>query len=99
MRAKNDWLWQPPRETLEAITSVLGAHWAAAKSQQAQLFLPTSSWLHQSSWLRQPLGKLSWLSELTQLPWRGETPWRSRVATTERAAADSSDTLPDLHPC
>lgn len=95
MRAKNDWLWQPPGETIEAIGSVLSAHWAAAKSQQAQLFLPTSNWLHQSSWLRQPLGKLSWLS---QLPWRGETPWRS-AATTGPAAADSSDTLPDPHPC
>lgn len=96
MRSKNDWLWQPPGETIEAIASVLGAHWAAAKSQQMQLFsLPSSNWLRQSSWLRQPLSNLSWLS---QLPWRGETPWRSPL-TTLRAAADSSDTLPDLHPC
>jgi hypothetical protein len=96
VKSKNDWMWQPPGETIDAIASVLSAHWTAAKSQQMQLFsLPTSNWLRQSSWLRQPLGKLSWLS---QLPWRGETPWRSPL-TTLQVAADSSDTLPDPHPC
>ena len=97
VRAKNDWLWQPPGETIEAIASVLGAHWAAAKLQQTQLFtLPSRTWLRQAAWLRQPLGQLSWLS---QLPWRGETPWCSGPVTTSPAAEGSSDTLPDPHPC
>jgi hypothetical protein len=74
MRTKNGWLWQPPGETLDAIAAVLSAHWAAAKSQQVQLFCMSTG-----SWLR-------------QLPWRGQL-------TTSRAAADSSDTLPDPHPC
>ena len=75
MRSTDDWLWQPPGETIEAIAAVLGAHWAAAKSQQLQLFsLGTTG-----SWLRQ-------------------LDWRNRL-TTLRAAADSSDTLPDPHPC
>jgi hypothetical protein len=51
VKAKNDWLWQPPGETIEAIASVLGAHWAAAKSQQWPLFsFGTDSWLRQLSW-------------------------------------------------
>ena len=74
MQSKNDWLWQPPGETLDAIATVLSAHWAAAKSQQVQLFT-----LSRGSWLRQ-------------------LPWRSQL-TTLRAAADSSDRLPDPHPC
>jgi hypothetical protein len=74
MQKRNGWLWQPPGETLDAIATVLSSHWAAAKSQQAQLFT-----LRTGSWLR-------------QLPWRGQL-------TTLRAAADSSDTLPDPHPC
>ena len=42
-------LWQPPAETLEALGSVLGAHWrAAARSRAAWLFWPTSA-----SWLRE----------------------------------------------
>jgi hypothetical protein len=45
-------LWQPPGETIEAIAAVLGAHWAAAKSQQLQLFSleTTGSWLRQLGW-------------------------------------------------
>ena len=81
MESRNDWLWQPPGETIEAIATVLSAHWAAAKSQKMQLFcLPSGTWLRQAPWLRQPawLGRLSWLE---QLPWRGETPWRSPVTT------------------
>ena len=74
VKAKNDWLWQPPGETIEAIATVLGAHWAAAKSQQWPLF---------------SLGAGSWASRL---------PWRARL-TTAQEAADSSDTLPDPHPC
>ncbi len=57
MKAKNDWLWQPPGETIEAIASVLGAHWAAAKSQHWQLFsLGTGTW-----------PGLSWRARLTTL--------------------------------
>ena len=75
MKSRNDWLWQPPNETIEAIAAVLSAHWAAAKSQQLQLFsLGTPG-----NWLRQ-------------------LPWRNRL-TTLRAAASSSDRLPDPHPC
>ncbi len=74
MTKRNSWLWQPPNETIEAIASVLGAHWAAAKKQQAQLFS-----LRSGSWL----GQLSW----------------SRRITTAPEAEDSSDTLPDPHPC
>jgi hypothetical protein len=68
VKATNTWVWQPPTETIEAIASVLSAHWAAAKSQQWQLFWPSAG---------------SWRSQLTTL----------------REAADSSDTLPDPHPC
>ena len=41
-------LWRPPAETLEALGSVMGAHWrAAARSRAARLFWPVSgSWLH-----------------------------------------------------
>jgi len=41
-------LWRPPAETLEALGSVLGAHWrAAAGSRAVRLFGPTSA-----NWLR-----------------------------------------------
>jgi hypothetical protein len=41
-------LWRPPAETLEALGSVLGAHWrAAARTRTARLFSPANS-----SWLR-----------------------------------------------
>jgi hypothetical protein len=45
-------LWQPPGETIEAIAAVLSAHWAAAKSQQLQLFPlgTTGNWLRQLPW-------------------------------------------------
>jgi len=41
-------LRRPPAETLEALASVMGAHWrAAAKSRAARLFWTASgSWLH-----------------------------------------------------
>jgi hypothetical protein len=68
VKATNNWVWQPPTETIEAIASVLSAHWTAAKSQQLQVFWPCTG---------------SWRSQLTTL----------------REAADSSDTLPDPHPC
>jgi hypothetical protein len=48
VKAANSWVWQPPSETIEAIASVLGAHWAAAKSQQWQLF-----WVRGGSWRSQ----------------------------------------------
>jgi hypothetical protein len=72
--SRNDWAWQPPGETIEAIAAVLCAHWAAAKSQQQLFSLGTAG-----NWLR-------------QLPW-------SHRLTTLRAAAGSSDRLPDPHPC
>jgi hypothetical protein len=51
VKSRNDWLWQPPGETIEAIAAVLSAHWAAAKSQQLQLFsLGTGNWLRQLPW-------------------------------------------------
>ena len=55
MNSSNNWLWQPPAETIEAIAAVLGAHWAAAKSQQLQLFSlgTTGNWLRQLSWRNQ----------------------------------------------
>ena len=67
MKASRNWVWQPPTETIEALASVLSAHWAAAKSQQWETFWP----------------KASWRTQLTNV----------------REAADSSDTLPDPHPC
>jgi hypothetical protein len=40
-------LWQPPRETIEAIAAVLSSHWLAAKAHPERLFWPgTASWLH-----------------------------------------------------
>ena len=68
MKACKDWVWSPPTEAIEAIASVLSAHWAAAKSQQLSVFWPKSA---------------SWRTQLTNA----------------REAADSSDTLPDPHPC
>jgi hypothetical protein len=60
VKSSNDWLWQPPGETIEAIAAVLSAHWAAAKSQQLQLFsLGTAG-----NWLRQ----LPWRNGLTTSP-------------------------------
>ena len=51
MKTSNNWLWQPPGETIEAIANVLGAHWTAAKSQQMQLFSRRpGSWLQQLPW-------------------------------------------------
>ena len=42
-------LWRPPAETLDALGSVLGAHWrAAARSRAARLFGPANG-----SWLRE----------------------------------------------
>ena len=70
MKSTQSWVWQPPGETIEAIAAVLSAHWAAAKSQQLQLF---------------NLGSGNWLRQLR--------------LTTLREAADSSDRLPDPHPC
>jgi hypothetical protein len=48
-------LWQPPNETIEAIAAVLRAHWAAAKSQQLELFFlgTTGNWLRQLAWRNQ----------------------------------------------
>jgi hypothetical protein len=71
VKTANSGVWQPPVETIEAIAAVLGAHWAAAKSQQIQIFWPLAG---------------RWRSQLARL-------------TTLREAADSSDTLPDPHPC
>jgi hypothetical protein len=45
--------WQPSAETLDAFAAVLTSHWAAAKSQQAQLFWPKSS-----TWWRQQATRL-----------------------------------------
>ena len=54
MKATNNWVWQPPAETIEAIATVLSAHWAVAKSQQLQLFWPCAgSWLSQLTTLRE----------------------------------------------
>jgi hypothetical protein len=40
-------LWQPPGETLEAITAVLRSHWRAAGERTRELFWPNpGSWLH-----------------------------------------------------
>ena len=72
MKASKNWVWQPPAETIEAIASVLSAHWAAAKSQQ--------------------------LSDLLAVARPKAASWRTQL-TTAREAADSSDTLPDPHPC
>ena len=49
-------LWRPPAETLEALGSVLSAHWrAASRSRVARLFSPpTVSWLRGST-LRAPV--------------------------------------------
>jgi hypothetical protein len=45
VKVTNSWVWQPPSETIEAIGAVLSAHWAAAKTQQMQLFsLRVGSW-------------------------------------------------------
>ena len=41
-------LWRPPAETLEALGSVLSAHWRAAARSRAAQFLGTTS----ASWLR-----------------------------------------------
>ena len=41
-------LWRPPSETLEALGSVLGAHWRAAASTRAARLFRTAS----ESWLR-----------------------------------------------
>jgi hypothetical protein len=88
MTAGKQGLWQPPGETIEAIAAVLGARWAAAKSQQAELFRPGSG-----SWL----GQAAWRPRVTAA-WGRVVPVGARI-TTSRVAADSSDTLPDLHPC
>jgi hypothetical protein len=50
-------LWRPPAETLEALGSVLGAHWRAATSSRvARLFSPTTaSWLRAGSTVRAPV--------------------------------------------
>ncbi len=59
MKTRNNWLWQPPGETIDTIANVLGAHWTAAKSQQMHLFsLRTGHWL-------QPL---RWRGRITTLP-------------------------------
>jgi hypothetical protein len=64
VKSANDWVWQPPGETIEAIAAVLSAHWTAAKTQQLELFAPRAgNWLRQSPWFRQ----LSWSRELTTL--------------------------------
>ncbi len=53
MKPANSWVWQPPTETIEAIATVLSAHWAAAKTQQWQLFWPRAG---------------NWRSQLTTSP-------------------------------
>jgi hypothetical protein len=75
VKTKQEWLGKAPGESLEAIGSILGAHWSAAKSQQSLLFARGSG----GSWL----GRKAWRTQLTTL----------------RAAANSSDTRPDPHPC
>jgi hypothetical protein len=65
------WRWQPPKETIDAIATVMSTHWIAAKSRPAELF-----------WQRPQV----WTQQLSKL-------------TTSRPEADSSDTLPDPHPC
>lgn len=48
MTVKTQWrLWQPPGETIDAIASVLGTHWAAAKSLQpgGQFWARPANWL------------------------------------------------------
>jgi hypothetical protein len=50
-------LWRPPAETLEALGSVLGAHWrAASRSRAARLFSPTRpSWLRERATIGSPV--------------------------------------------
>jgi hypothetical protein len=59
VKSTDNWLWQPPAETIEAIAAVLSAHWAAAKSQQPQLFSLATA----GDWWRQ----LPWRNQLTTL--------------------------------
>lgn len=50
----NPWrLWQPPSETIEAITSVFSSHWATAKSLQ-----PEALWTGSANWLRRQAHRL-----------------------------------------
>jgi hypothetical protein len=49
-----DWHWQPSAEAVDALAAVLTSHWAAAKSQHAQLFWPKSS-----TWLRRQATRLT----------------------------------------
>lgn len=50
----NAWrLWQPPSETIEAITSVFSSHWAAAKSLH-----PETLWAGSANWLRRQANRL-----------------------------------------
>ncbi len=80
-------LWQPPEETIEAIASVLGSRWSAARSQPSGLFGAQTT-----SWLQQQARRLADnLVRHTAAPDTG--------LTTSPEVAGSSDKHPDRHPC
>ena len=55
MTYKSNWrLWQPPAETIEAITTVLSSHWETAKSLQAQALFSARP----VNWLRRQANRL-----------------------------------------
>jgi len=52
---KSNWRpWQPPAETIEAITTVLSSHWETAKSLQAQALFS----VRPVNWLRRQANRL-----------------------------------------
>ncbi len=80
MSSAKKWLWQPPAETLEALSSVLSTHWAAAKSLQ-----PASLWGKPASWLRRQATRLV----------EGTTPVIEKHPVTDKPAS-LADTVADL---
>jgi hypothetical protein len=63
-------LWRPPAETLEALGSVLGAHWrATSRSRVARLFSPTTA-----SWLRGGTLRAPVLTTSPQVAGSSDTP-------------------------
>jgi hypothetical protein len=45
MRAMWTSLWRPPHEALDALASVVGGHWRAARNRTLRLFSTPVSWL------------------------------------------------------
>ena len=65
VKASKSWVWQPPAEAIDSLASVFSAHWAAAKSQQLDVFWPKAArWRTQLTTAREAASSSDTLPDL-----------------------------------